>query len=192
MLQLIWKARKATEEGVVISGFNFNDRFLSRNEWYTSVLVVYVMRVCAHVTLRTLTSVRVYLAWRQYLDRYGRLPFHDRSRSSGIFGQSVATLHIPLPLSISIVRSFLNMSCRIICLFRSPHTSNLPEPFPTCVSPFLGTEYRRRCRCNLVLSPYVSWRNTKESNQEGRVGCSLLFVGVRAYLRFCVCTECQS
>lgn len=81
-------------------------------------------------------------------------PIHDRSRRSGIPGQSVATDPPPPHESqLYVYRSALPgyVSCVLFAYFVL-RTRRIC-PFPACVSLSLGTEYRRGCRCNPVLPP---------------------------------------
>lgn len=127
-----------SEAGFAISEFNFHDR-LERGT------VIY-----GHVAgrARTLTSVRVYLAPDQRSIRFGRILF-TIGRAVAAFSDSsmakLSALHLPFGPALP------GYVLRIICLFRFPHTSSSPKPFPACVSPAArGAEYRRGCRCNTV------------------------------------------
>lgn len=73
-------------------------------------------------------------------------------------------------------RSLLYTSPRIICLFRSPHTSNPFEPFPACVSLFFSAgSYRRGCRCNPgpAAVPYLSGEVRRKARESTAFCCFL-------------------
>lgn len=142
--------------------------------WYTSAYV------CMPATLCALIPVRVYLARFQYSVRL--VPFTIGRVAAGVFGQSVCVCVCVLRPSASIplvrFRFLLYTSPRIICLFRSPHTSNPFEPFPACVSLFFSAgSYRRGCRCNPVPLPYhISLEKYEEKRGESTAFCCFLHV----------------
>ncbi|KYN13207.1 hypothetical protein ALC57_14620 [Trachymyrmex cornetzi] len=83
--------------------------------------------------MRTLTSARVYLARGQCSIRFGRVLF-TIGRTAAAFSDNpmVKPSAVHLPFGPVLLPGYVP---RIICLFRSPHTSSPPEPFPACVSP---------------------------------------------------------
>lgn len=140
--------------------------------WYTSAYV------CMPATLCALIPVRVYLARFQYSVRL--VPFTIGRVAAGVFGQSVCVYVCcdPSLLYLSFGSGSSCTSPRIICLFRSPHTSNPFEPFPACVSLFFSAgSYRRGCRCNPVPLPYrISLEKYEEKRGESTAFCCFLHV----------------
>ncbi|KYM78816.1 hypothetical protein ALC53_10736 [Atta colombica] len=131
--------------------------------------------------MRTLTSARVHLARVQCSIRFGRILF-TIGRTAAAFSDNPmvkpSALHLPFgPVLPGYVP-------RIICLFRSPHTSSPPESFPACVSPALRhREYRRGCRCNPVR---ISGEIGKKSKRNSAFALCFPFLlaCALAYLRF--------
>lgn len=159
------------EKEFATSGFNFNDS--SRTN------VIYD-RICMRARDIMCTHPRSSL----FGTTPGPRPIHDRPRSSRRF----RTIGVCVSVCVSRPFAFLYFSFgsgsfpHIICLFRSPHTSNPFEPFPACVSLFFNAEsYRRGCRCNPVALPYVSlWRSIRRKALLSAASCTC----ARAYLRF--------
>lgn len=109
--------------------------------------------------MRTLTSARVYLAWGQCSIRFGRVLF-TIGRTAAAFSDNPmvkpSALHLPFgPVLPGYVP-------RIICLFRSPHTSSPPEPFPACVSP----ASRHRVSTGMSMQPGTYFWRDREEKQE--------------------------
>ncbi|KYQ54437.1 hypothetical protein ALC60_06682 [Trachymyrmex zeteki] len=110
--------------------------------------------------MRTLTSARVYLAWGQCSIRFGRVLF-TIGRTAAAFSDNPmvkpSALHLPFgPVLPGYVP-------RIICLFRSPHTSSPPEPFPACVSP------ASRHRVNVYIRVYKHGRERRNAQKSRKV-----------------------
>lgn len=104
------------EQEFAISGFNSNERFERGT-------VIYGRVCCANTYFRS-----GLFGTRPVFDSHG---FCSRSVATAFLddGEIACAVHLPFDSALP------GYVLRIICLFRSPHTSRPPEAFPPCVSP---------------------------------------------------------
>lgn len=116
------------EQGFAISGFNFNDR-LERG-------TVIHERVASRVPCATLRehSPLFEFIWHEASVRSDSDGSYSRSAALRRHFRTIRWRNPPL-YHLPFGPALPGYIPRIICLFRSPHTSSPPGPFPACVSP---------------------------------------------------------